>query len=70
MTERKLHDGREDGLTPLKSLDLNSIDSCAGLVRAMALTAFGGRRLGQALDVCLAMMRDPECRVVLTCRAP
>ncbi len=66
MTERKLHDGREDGLTPLKSLDLNSVTSCAGLVRAMALTAFGGRQLGQALDVCLAMVRDPECKVVLT----
>jgi len=66
MQERKLHDGREDGLTPLKSLDLNSVTSCAGLVRAMALTAFGGRQLGQALDVCLAMVRDPECKVVLT----
>lgn len=66
MMERKLHDGREDGLTPLKSLDLNSITSFAGLVRAMSLTAFGGRRLGQALEVCLAMARDSECKVVLT----
>lgn len=66
MIERKLHDGREDGLTPLKSLDLNSVTSFAELVRAMALTAFGGRRLGQALDVCLAMVRDPRCKVVLT----
>ena len=66
MSERELRDGREDGLMPLKSLDLNSVTSCAGLVRAMASTAFGGRRLGQALDVCLAMARDSECKVVMT----
>lgn len=64
--DRKLHDGREDGLQPLKSLDLNSISSCAELVRAMALTSFGGRQLGQALEVCLAMIQDPSCKVVLT----
>jgi deoxyhypusine synthase len=64
--KRELHDGRSDGLTPLESLDLNTIDSFAGLVRAMQKTAFGGRQLGDALDVTLAMVRDPECKVVLT----
>ena len=63
---RNLHDGREDGLMPLESLDLARVNSFAGLVRAMAKTAFGGRQLGDALEVFLAMARDPGCRVVLT----
>ena len=66
MSQRELRDGRDDGLMPLSSLDLNSVTSFAGLARAMAATSFGGRRLGQALDVCLDMFRDPECKVVLT----
>jgi deoxyhypusine synthase len=32
----------------------------------MAKTAFSGRQLGEALDVLLAMVRDRDCRVVLT----
>ena len=51
---------------PLESLDLSRVDSFAGLVRAMAKTAFGGRQLGEALDVLLAMAAEPGCRVVLT----
>src|SRR5690606_31693366 len=51
---------------PLESLDLNQIETFAGLVRAMQKTAFGGRQLGEALDVTLAMARDPECKVILT----
>ena len=66
MSTRNLHDGREDGLMPLESLDLARVNSFAGLVRAMAKTAFGGRQLGDALEVFLAMARDPGCRVVLT----
>ncbi|HDP34149.1 MAG TPA: deoxyhypusine synthase [Candidatus Hydrogenedentes bacterium] len=66
MSPRELRDGRIDGLTPLTSLDLNAVNSFAGLARAMASTSFGGRRLGQALDVCLAMFRDPDCKVVMT----
>jgi deoxyhypusine synthase len=32
----------------------------------MSRTAFSGRSLGEALDVTTAMVRDPECKVVLT----
>ncbi len=53
-------------MTPLRSLELDSVTSFAELARAMAVTAFGGRRLGQALDVFLAMARDPNCKVVMT----
>jgi deoxyhypusine synthase len=63
---REFHDGRADGLVPLESLDLDKVTSFAGLLRAMAKTAFGGRALGEALDVTLAMVKDPECNVVLT----
>lgn len=66
MPVRDLHDGRSDGLSPLESLDLNRIETFAGLVRAMEKTAFGGRQLGRALDILLAMKQDPDCRVVLT----
>jgi deoxyhypusine synthase len=66
MTHREFHDGRADGLEPLESLDLAKVTSFADLVRAMSRTAFGGRNLGQALDVLLAMVQDKGCRVVLT----
>lgn len=63
---REFHDGRSDGLVPLESLDLDRVTSFADLLRAMSRTAFSGRALGEALDVTLAMVRDPECKVVLT----
>jgi deoxyhypusine synthase len=63
---RELHDGRSDGLVPLESLDLDKATSFAGLLRGMAKTAFSGRSLGEALDVTLAMVKDADCKVVLT----
>ncbi len=63
---RDFHDGRSDGLIPLESLDLDKVTSFAGLLRGMAKTAFSGRSLGEALDVTLGMVRDPDCKVVLT----
>ena len=63
---RGMRDGRSDGLEPLASLDLDQVRSFSDLLRAMSRTAFGGRALGQALDVTVAMVRDPECEVVLT----
>ena len=66
MVERRLHDGREDGLFPLESLDLNRIDSFAGLVKAMQRTSFAGRQLGNALDILVTMANDPDCTVILT----
>jgi deoxyhypusine synthase len=67
MTEaRNLHDGREDGLQALESLDLDEVKSFSGLLRAMSKTAFSGRALGEALDVTLAMVKDADCKVVMT----
>ncbi|MEX2287372.1 MAG: deoxyhypusine synthase family protein [Planctomycetaceae bacterium] len=66
MESRSLHDGRHDGLVPLESLSLQGIDSFAGLLQAMSRTAFGGRQLGEAWQVLLAMFRDVDCTVALT----
>jgi deoxyhypusine synthase len=66
MSPRNLRDGRQDGLTPLESLDLEKVDSFANLLRSMAKTAFAGRQLGEAFDIALEMFRMPSCKVVLT----
>jgi deoxyhypusine synthase len=63
---REFRDGRDDGLRPLESLDLDKVHSFADLLRAMANTAFSGRSLGEAFEITLAMARDPDCKVVLT----
>jgi len=66
MHAREFHDGRGDGLIPLESLDLDKVRSFADLLRGMSRTAFGGRALGEAFEVTLAMVKDPDCNVVLT----
>src|SRR5207247_10101693 len=63
---REFHDGRRDGLVPLESLDLDETTSFASLLRGMSRTAFSGRSVGEALDVTVAMVKDPGCKVVLT----
>ena len=59
-------EGHDDGLVALTPLDLGAVGSVDELVRSMSLTAFGGRRLGEAADVLEAMVRDRECFRVLT----
>ena len=63
---RHLADGHSDHLQPVRSLDLSRTDSVDALVRAMAATSFGGRTVGEAADILEAMVRDEECKVVLT----
>ncbi len=63
---RHLHDGRQDGLQPLESLDVRQATSFADLLRRMGRTAFGGRELGEAFDVLSAMAADPDCTIVVT----
>jgi deoxyhypusine synthase len=72
MTEPKvrswtdLHDGSQDGLTPLKSLDIKKSDNFTSLLSGMAQTAFGGRALGEAQEVFSEMVSDPACLKVGT----
>jgi len=63
---RDLHSGYDDGLEPLRALDVGAAGSVDALVRGMAATAFGGRNLGEAADVLEAMVRDRSCYRVLT----
>lgn len=63
---RSLHTGHDDGLEPLRALDVAAAGSVDALVRGMGATAFGGRNLGEAADVFEAMVRDPNCFRVLT----
>jgi deoxyhypusine synthase len=63
---RELHDGREDGLQPLESLDVRNAEGFAGMLERMSRTAFGGRELGEAFHVLRAMADDPECAIVVT----
>jgi len=58
--------GIDDGLEPLVPLDVARLDSVNALVSAMADTAFGGRRLGEAADALEEMVRDPNCFRVVT----
>lgn len=64
--ERRYGTGRDDGLEPLSPLDLQAANSVDALVRSMADTAFGGRRLGEAADVLETMVRDTSCFRVVT----
>jgi len=63
---RKYHDGREDGLIPVESLDPDKIHSFSDLLEAMDRTSFGGRRLGEAFEVMKEMIADQDCYVVAT----
>ena len=63
---RDSRDGHQDGLTPLKTLDLGDVKDIDELLAGMAMTSFGGRNLGEAAEVLEEMVRDPDCTVVLT----
>jgi deoxyhypusine synthase len=65
-TGRVLHDPLQDRLQPIYPLDLSRIHTLDDLVRAMGQTAFTARQVGDAADVLEAMVRDPDCFVVLT----
>jgi len=59
-------DGLCDGFEPLQSLDLKKVKNFDDLAKAMSMTSFGGRRLGEAVDVLYEMVKDPDCFVVGT----
>ncbi len=59
-------DPEKAGLIPLEPLDPDKIQDFDELLKAMSKTAFGGRQLGEALDVLETMILDPECHVVAT----
>ena len=64
--ESKFKDPAEYGLRPLEALDVQKISDFDELLQAMALTAFGGRRVGEAAEVLTEMFEDEKCMRVLT----
>jgi deoxyhypusine synthase len=64
--ESLYRDGHEDGLEPIQPLDLTQTQTVDQMLRAMANTAFGGRRLGEGADLLEAMVRDEDCFRVVT----
>ncbi|MFW5739941.1 MAG: deoxyhypusine synthase family protein, partial [Myxococcota bacterium] len=64
--ESKFKDPADYGLRPLEAIDINKIGDFDELLQAMALTSFGGRRVGEAADVLTAMFEDDKCKRVLT----
>lgn len=65
-TKSPHHDISLHKFEKLKALDIKEINNFDQMTRAMSLTAFGGRELGEAVDVAEAMMRDKDCFKVLT----
>jgi deoxyhypusine synthase len=63
---KKFYDGFEDNLSPVRSLDLNSIDSFSNLAKEMSNTSFGGRLVGESVDTLYSMYTDKDCFKVLT----
>jgi len=63
---RELHDGAEDGLEPVRPLEIHRARTVSDLVAEMKTTSFGGRRVGEAAEVLQAMVEDPDCLVVAT----
>jgi deoxyhypusine synthase len=63
---RLVNRATEDGLDPVVPLDLAACQDFDSLADAMSRTAFGGRQLGEAVEVLVAMAQDPDCQVVLT----
>ncbi|MGM0644889.1 MAG: deoxyhypusine synthase family protein [Thermodesulfobacteriota bacterium] len=62
----ELGNPEDEGFEPLALLDPERIHDFDDLLTAMSQTAFGGRGLGEALDVLQEMVQDPECHVVGT----
>ena len=63
---KKYGTGISDGLEPLAPLDVAAAETFDDLLAGMAKTAFGGRQLGEAAEVLVDMVSDPDCFVVGT----
>ena len=59
-------DGFAHELKPLCSLNLSEATDFETMLTQMSKTSFGGRCLGEALDVYTSMLKDPDCLIVGT----
>ncbi len=65
-TGRELRDGRQDGLEPVRPLEIHQVATVSDLVAEMKHTSFGGRQVGEAAEVLQAMAEDPDALVIGT----
>lgn len=63
---KKLHKGFDDNLEPLQPLDLSKVKNFSDLTSAMSKTAFGGRLVGEGVEVLVKMVEDQDTFVVMT----
>ncbi len=64
--DKEFKDPKEYGLHPLEAIDIRHIGDFDELLRAMSLTSFGGRAVGEAAEVLTEMFEDNSCKRVLT----
>ncbi len=63
---QKLVDPEKAGLEALETLDLDNIQDFDQLLTSMSKISFGGRSLGEALNVLQLMVEDKDCHVIAT----
>lgn len=63
---KKYHTGFDDGLESLEAIDISKINDFDEMAEAMSKTAFGGRLVGEAVDVATNMFSDPDTFVIMT----
>ncbi|MDP4001563.1 MAG: deoxyhypusine synthase family protein [bacterium] len=63
---KKYHSGFDDKLKPRISVDISKTKDTDDLLRQMSQSAFGGKKVGQAVDTLVKMITDKDAFVVMT----
>lgn len=63
---KKYHTGVDDGLVPRQPVDISSATDSDELLAQMSQAAFGGKKVGQAIDTLVKMITDKNAFVVMT----
>lgn len=63
---RGFHDGFQDGLEPVRAIDLQKAKTVDDIIRQMASSSFGARAMGEAADILEEMISDKSCYKILT----
>lgn len=64
--DRTKNHAAEDALEPVLPFDVMQAADFDEFTAGMARTSFGGRSVGEAVEVLVTAARDPECQMVLT----
>ena len=63
---KKYHTGVDDKLTPRQPINLSEVKDTDDLLAQMSHAAFGGKKVGEAVDTLFKMITDPDAFVVMT----